>query len=303
MKIIITGSTGFIGQNLALYFERMGYEVVRMTFQKNKLSKNSQLEFYDFTAITEHARIFENVAGVVYLANLAHIPERSLSRDYAREVNVTQTLKFASISKKYGVEKFVYLSSVKAVGEKHLTSGYSNTREPNPPTFYGSLKLETEIGLKKIFKDDGKYLAIRAPLVYGAGVKANFLKLLIWINLGLPLPLSGLEVRRSMLFVGNLCHAINHFFCADKIENGAYFLSDGKPEGLIATCEFLAHLLGKPLRLYRIPKKIMSIIPGLKVLTKSLVIDDSEFRSSFKWSPAYSHEHGLAETVKWFKSR
>jgi UDP-glucose 4-epimerase len=69
---------------------------------------------------------------------------------------------------------------------------------------------------------------IRPPLVYGSGVKANFLSMMRWLSKGIPLPLGGIKNKRSLVSLDNLvdltlvcCH---HPAAANQI----FLVSDGE---------------------------------------------------------------------------
>src|SRR5205085_5865694 len=86
---------------------------------------------------------------------------------------------------------------------------------------------------------------LRPPLVYGPGVKANFLALMRAIARGWPLPLGAIANRRSVIYVGNLVDAIARCLGAE----GTYLVSDGEPVSTPQLCRELGDALGRPARL------------------------------------------------------
>ena len=303
MKIMITGSNGFIGTYISNYLENHGHEILRVVRYKENACDVKRFHTLDFEKMEASQHLFQAVDAVIHLAGLAHIPEKNLDLLDARKINVTQTLNLASQAKKNGISKFVFLSSVKVLGEDSGDSFFSDTSAPTPTTVYGNLKWEAEEALRHLFDKKMSFLFVRAPLVYGPLVKANFLSLLKIINTGLPLPLRSVQSYRSLLFVGNLADAIHCYLINDNPESGAYLLCDGDAQSIPAICHFLGESLNRKVRLFSVPKSFLSWFPGGSKLTSSLVISDSTFRSHFSWDPPFTLNDGLAETAKWYMTR
>ena len=109
--------------------------------------KDSTLDFEKMEASQD---LFREVDAVIHLAGLAHIPEKNLNILDARKINFTQTLNLATQAKKNGVSKFVFLSSVKVLGEDSGDSFFSDTSVPTPTSVYGNLKWEAEAALRNL---------------------------------------------------------------------------------------------------------------------------------------------------------
>src|SRR5207247_9831033 len=108
--------------------------------------------------------------------------------------------------------RFIFLSSVKVHGEDSGSGTYAENDTPDPQDSYGRTKLEAERALTETAARNGiELVIIRPPLVYGPEVKANFLRLLGWVDSGLPLPFASVRNRRSLIYVGNLVDAIPRF--------------------------------------------------------------------------------------------
>jgi UDP-glucose 4-epimerase len=149
---------------------------------------------------------------------------------------------------------------------------------------------------------------IRPPLVYGPGVKANFLHLLRWIDSGFPVPLAAVRNRRSLIYLGNLVDAIAR--CVEHPRAlGPFLVSDDE---VVSTPQLVAHAaraLGRPARLVRVPLgvlRVTGVITGrsgeIRRLTGNLVVDTSRAQRLLEWRPPYTLDDGLAETVRWFRS-
>jgi nucleoside-diphosphate-sugar epimerase len=217
---------------------------------------------------------------VVHLANIAHAkaPESEL-----RRVNVEGTVARAKEAARAGVRRFIYLSSSLAI----------DASDP-----YGRSKLAAEQGLAELRGIE--IVIVRPPLVYGPGVKANFLALMRGVDRGLPLPLASVDNRRSLVYVGNLVDAI--LFCLRLPEppGGAIGVSDGAPVSAPQLCRALGEALGRPARLFPFPPALLALAPPLARLARSLEVDDAALRA-LGWSPPYSMKEGLEETARWYR--
>jgi nucleoside-diphosphate-sugar epimerase len=208
-----------------------------------------------------------------------------------------------------GVRRFVFLSSVKVHGEGSRVP-YTEEQQPDPQDPYGVSKWKAEVSLKRIGGDTGlEVVIIRPPLVYGPGVKANFYQLLRSIELGLPLPLAGIQNKRSLVFLGNLIDAI--ISCATHAEAAGrtFLVSDGED---ISTSELItraAAALGRPARLLPFPSALLrlaGLLTGKKAavdrLLGSLTVDSSRIRRELGWTPPFTMTEGLRETAVWYRN-
>jgi nucleoside-diphosphate-sugar epimerase len=207
------------------------------------------------------------------------------------------------------VRRFVLLSSVKVHGEDSGSGVYGEDDALTPEDSYGRSKLEAERALTETAARTGMELVlIRPPLVYGPGVKANFLRLLSWVDSGLPLPLASVHNRRSLIYVGNLVDAIAR--CAEHpAARGPFLVSDEESVSTPELVSRIARALGRPQRLVPMPPvllRVAGMIAGrrdeIRRLTGSLVVDSSRARQVLDWRAPYTLDAGLAETARWFRS-
>ncbi len=207
------------------------------------------------------------------------------------------------------VRRFIFLSSVKVHGEDSGGRTYGEEDALNPEDSYGRSKLEAERALTETAARNGMELAmIRPPLVYGPEVKANFLRLLGWIDAGVPLPLASVRNRRSLIYLGNLVDMIAR--CAEHpAARGPFLASDEETVSTPELVSRIARALGRSARLVRTPPvllRVAGMIAGrrdeIRRLTGSLVVDSSRARRLLDWRPPYTLDAGLAETARWFRS-
>jgi len=260
MRTIVTGASGFIGRTLCPALAAAGHEVVPVSVR---------------SAVPR----FDGAQAVIHLAR----------------ADATTTLKVGREAAASGAQ-LVFVSSVKVHGEESSAPLTERSRIA-PQDAYAESKARAEDALRAIA--GLRLVVLRPPLVYGAGVKANFLALMRAIDRGLPLPLAGIVNRRSLVYVGNLVHAI--LCCADapQAAGRCYLVSDGAPLSTPELCRGIAQALGRSVRLFAVPATLLELVPGARRLTRSLEVDDSALRGELGWQPRSTLAQGLAETALW----
>jgi len=270
-----------------------------------ELPRLQWVEVPDIAGEFDRHAVLDGVDVVVHLAAIAH---RTGSEAEMRRVNVDAGCRLAEAAVG-SVRRFVFLSSVKVHGEDSGAGAYAEADTLRPENVYGRSKLEGERALTDIAsRTDMEVVLIRPPLAYGPCVKANFLRLLGWIDSGLPLPFASVRNRRSLVYLGNLVDAIIR--CAEHpAARGPFLFGD---EETIPTPELvsrIARALGRPARLFSVPPSLLRLagaIAGhrgeIQRLTGNLVVDTSRARRLLDWRPPYTLDEGLADTARWFKS-
>lgn len=319
----LTGASGFIGKNLISFSEKRDIHFVCG-------NRSNPFNFY-------------NCKSVVHLAGRAHRMEE-MATDYIqeyRQINRDLTLKLARNSVKMGLKKFIFISSVKVMGEgwkKQKERLITKTRkdlkrskvfiesdECRPDDPYSISKWEAEQGLVEVFSGQSNIqcIILRLPMVYGPGNKGNMLPLLKCASKGIPLPIGSAKGKRSMIYVKNLCDAILKILQDNRSKRPplqTYFINDdydltscelysmmsqaykGK-NGIFYMPEFLLRLAG--IIGSGIEKSFKKKIP-LNEKVVSRLFDEFRFSSKafcrdYNWSPPYNPKQGIQETVDWFK--
>ena len=294
MTILITGATGFVGSALCHALDLADYKMRR---------SNQRLSESDW------AQSFVGVNTVVHLAARVHIMRDSAADPLAefREVNVIGTLNLARQAAAAGVKRFVFLSSIKVNGEHtDIGSPFNAEQTPAPQDAYGISKHEAELGLHVIAAETGmQVVIIRPPLIYGAGVKANFASLLRAVRRGVPLPL-GLAThnRRSFVAIDNLLSLIITCVHHPNAANQTFLVSDNED---VSTADLLLRMavaLGVPSRLIPVPLCVLNA--GAKLLGKAdvaqrllgnLQVDITKNKTLLGWQPPFTLQQGLKLTV------
>jgi nucleoside-diphosphate-sugar epimerase len=288
MRVLVTGADGFVASALLPALSARGYEP----------RAAGRLQTRDIDGATDWRALLEGCEAVVHLANIAH---RTKDARALERVNVEGTRRLAEQAAAAGVRRFVYLSSVKALGEETSGRAFDEHSVAAPSTAYGRSKLAAEQSLARVARASALEVAVlRPPLVYGPRVKANFLALLRAVARGWPLPLASVRNARSLVYVGNLADAIVSAVQAPQAAGKTYLVSDGAAISTPELCRALGRALGRPARLFGLPPHALDVIPPLRSLTRSLEVDDGAIRRELGWGPPVSFEDGLAATARWF---
>jgi UDP-glucose 4-epimerase len=218
--------------------------------------------------------------------------------EYER-VNVTQTLQLSKKAKENGVKQFVFMSTVKVYGEE-TDSKYSENSICNPEDEYGKSKLKAELELQKLEDEDFKVSIIRTPIVYGYGVKANIKSLVNLVNKISILPFGKIKNKRSMVYIGNLCHLVYEIITQEKA--GIFLASDDEPFSTSKFIELMAKNLDKKVYLVKIPffESLLKILkPSFhKRLYGSLEVDNRVTKEKLNLKNPYSVEDGIKFMIK-----
>jgi nucleoside-diphosphate-sugar epimerase len=265
----------------------------------------------DIHGTTDWFRALGDATAVVHLANRAHVMREKAEDPFAlyHKVNVQGTRRLAEQAVAAGVRNFVYLSSVKVLGEATQSEPFDDKSLPNPQDPYAHSKWQAEQTLGSIASASGMQTTIlRPPLVYGAGVGANFLWLMKWIARGIPLPLSAVCNHRSMIYVGNLVDSVRVCMEDPRAAGKSYLVSDGPAVSTAQLVQQLAVALGVPNRSWPVPPRLLQAFASasgrggaVRRLTESLVVNDFTIRQETGWTPPHLLNDGLQQTADWFR--
>ncbi|MGA1941024.1 NAD-dependent epimerase/dehydratase family protein [Arcobacter sp. YIC-310] len=280
-KLLITGSSGFVG-NYFINKYKDKYKIKIFSFLKDDINN---LDCSDINIVFHLSALVHQMGGA--------------SKEEYEKVNVSQTLEMAKKAKKSGVKYFVFMSTVKVYGEE--TDGvYTEEREYIPEDEYGKSKLKAEIELQKLEDENFKVSIIRTPIVYGYGVKAN-IKNLVNLTKKIPiLPFGKIENKRSMVYIGNLCHLVDEVITQQK--SGIFLASDNEPLSTTRLIELIAKNLDKKVYLIKIPffETLLKIVkPSFhKRLYGSLEVDNSITKEKLGLKNLVSVEKGIEFMIK-----
>ena len=278
--IYISGASGFVGKALraALSGARRPYAAL------------------DLRGAAKLPR-FQAEDTVVHLAAIAHA--HGVSRAELRAVNVELAASVAEAAAAAGA-RLLFLSSVKVHGEESLAP-FRESSPIAPGDRYAQSKALAEEALAKVA--GLRLTTLRPPLVYGPGVRANFLALMNALDRRLPLPLAAIANRRSLVYLGNLVDAIVACMQSERAVGRCYLVADGDALSTPELCRRIAAALERPARLFPAPRALLELLPGAKRLTRSLEVDDAALRGDLGWRAPFDVGAALRVTAAWYRAR
>ena len=314
LRILITGASGFVGQRLSVEAAKQGM-AVRLA-QRSPGNRSGDLDAVlvgDIDGTTNWERALQNVDVVIHLAARVHVMNETTADPLGefRKTNVQGTENLARQAAHAGVRRLVYVSSIKVNGEEtgegHRYSEHDRAAPQDP---YGVSKWEAEQVLHKVALETGLEVAIvRPPLVYGSGVKGNFLQMLKVLARHIPLPLAAAGNLRSMIYVENLVSALIACATHSAAAGQTYLVSDGEDVSTPNLLRILGSAMGHPARLIYCPESILrfaGLISGksgqVERLLGSLRVDSGKIRRELNWAPRYTLQQGLQETAQWYRN-
>jgi len=322
-NVLVTGARGFIGQHLIPLLVEAGHtcRVTSRTLSQNPVlwdKNNIDIIPFDLGEQTvDYDMLLNGIDVVIHLAAKVHVMEQSSQRqDLYRQTNTAGTQNLARAAARRCVGQFIYVSTAKVHGVKseidsnNIFRAFNEADIPIPSDAYAISKVHAEQAIKEICADSNmNFVIIRPPLVYGPGVKANFLSLLNIVNQNYPLPFASIKSKRSLIYVGNLVHSI--FTCIDRSEaaNKTYLISDvdiSVPDLI----KKIAQHMEKNTMLFHCPVSLLKLLAGIvgrtsmiNRITDSLLVDASRFRRELNSTPPFSLDEGIRETVSWYCNR
>ncbi|MDZ7736193.1 MAG: NAD-dependent epimerase/dehydratase family protein [Gammaproteobacteria bacterium] len=311
-RILVTGATGFVGRRLVPRLLSDGQKVQALSRSEPDFSSPVQQKEalqWRLCDLTDPHGIYdpfvENCDAVVHLAGQAHDPSAG---DSAYEtLNYTVTRRLAQTAATNGVKHFIFVSTIKVNGGDYdfAERSYSEHDRPVPEGRYGESKWRAEQALYEACETSGmRCTVLRPPLIYGPGVKANFLALMKAVYKGLPLPLAAIDNRRSLIYVDNLCDVIVRLLRQAPADNKTYVVKDetlSTPELIRSIAEGLRvepRLFSVPVSLLKLAGSVTGKRSIVDRLTQSLVVDDSAIRRDLGWQPPVSLQQGTRETAE-----
>lgn len=304
--VLLTGASGFVGKAVLEELLARDFSVVAaLRNAPGDLDPRAAVSRFEaLDGSTNWAAALAGVRTVIHSAARVHVMNDTETDPLAafRKVNVEGTVNLARQAVQAGASRFVFISSIKVNGEgtvKGRPYGADDTPAPADP--YGVSKMEAEQALRSLASETGlEVVIVRPVLVYGPGVKANFLAMMRWLDKGVPLPFGAIDNRRSLVALGNLADLV--VTCVDHpaAANQTFLVSDGEDLSTSGLLHRMASALGRPARLLPVPSSLLELGAGLlgkrslsQRLCGSLQVDIEKTRSLLGWKPPISVDDAL----------
>ena len=315
-RVVVTGASGFIGAALAARLRGAGRPLLGTVREVQAGMPGDLQPVGDLARAPDELLddLLRGACAVVHLAGRAHVLDEIEPDPVAsyRQANVVATARIARAAVRAGVQQLIHASTVKVHGESSVPGRPLRPEDPCIPVDdYARSKLAAEREVGAICAGTALApLILRLPLVYGPGVKGNFLALMDAVARGATLPLGAIRNRRSILYVGNLVEAIAVALDTTPPPTGAYFIADAQSVAVPDLARAIGVALGEPVRLPSVP--VVALELGARLigkratiarLTRTLEVDSTSLTDATGWRPRFALADGLAETAKWWRLR
>ncbi|KVP78397.1 NAD-dependent dehydratase [Burkholderia ubonensis] len=315
-RVVVTGANGFVGRAVCRLAIAAGHDVTGLVRRPGGCIPGVREWVHDapdFDGLGDAWPGDLEVDCVIHLAARVHVMhDEAPDPDAAFDAtNVAGTLRVADAARTRSARRIVFASSVKAVGEGDAGTPLAENAAPDPQDGYGRSKLRAERELSQFGKSEGlDVVVVRPPLVYGPGVRANFLRMMDAVSHGWPLPLAAITARRSLVYVDNLADALLRCAIDPRAAGECFHVADDDAPSIAALLQMLGDALGKPARLFPVPTGVLRALgrltgrsAAIDRLTGSLQLDTGRIRRVLDWRPPYTTRQGLEATAAWYRSR
>ena len=260
--VLVTGGTGFIGRRLVTAARERGVRLrilVRLASNIPPDWEGLETVTGDLADVASLARACAGMNTVIHAAGFAHVETDSMSEFAARHwmINAEGTFHLLDAAVAARVERFVYLSSVKAVGEPGPRC-VDERWDTSPETPYGRAKRAAEERVLAVGCESGLHAVnLRPALVYGPGMKANLARLIEAVRCGWLPPLPETGNRRSLVHVDDVVQAILLAAAHPAARGQTYLLTDGRPYSGRELYLIIRRTLGLSIPRWAVPARVL----------------------------------------------
>jgi len=313
VRIFVTGANGFVGTHLVEHLLHHGH-VVTAGVRSSGTAPSGAFETVvgEIGPDTDWSGLLAGHDTVIHLAARVHVMNDTSADplEEFRRVNSIGTSTLAQAASVQGVERFVFLSSIKVNGESTAGAPFTAHDNPAPEDPYGISKHEAENLLRRIEHASGlDVVIVRTPLVYGPNVGGNFIKLLSLAGKSFPLPLGSISNRRTMTSVWNLVDLLEKASIESGARGGLILAGDEFSPSTAQLSRQLSSAMGRQSRIFPCPIGLLHFggrISGKSAvvsrLTASLEVKAGSSLTEWNWNPPHTFEDSIDRTVAWYVS-
>lgn len=311
MKLLVTGGAGFIGSNFILYMiqQHPNYQIINMdalTYAGNLENLKSvqdhpnysfvQADIADKPAVD--AIFQQGIDVVVNFAAESHVDRSILEPEIFVNTNVMGTQVLLDAAKKYGVTKFVQVSTDEVYGSLGETGLFSETTPLAPNSPYSASKAGGDLLVRAYHETFGLPVNItRCSNNYGPyQFPEKLIPLIISRALNdesLPVYGDGLNIR-DWLYVEDHCSAIDLVIHKGKIGE-VYNIGGNNERTNVHIVKTILNELGKP-------ESLITYVTDRPGHDRRYGIDPTKIMNELGWKPKHNFETGIKETIQWYLS-
>ncbi len=310
---LVTGASGFLGTTLVKALLDRGF-TVRGCARTPLVVKHPNFRFINIPVLDGSTHWVAHLSGVDTVFHLAAVVHRErLSKadlQLQRLVNVEATIRLARQCAQAGVRRFIFVSSIKVLGEETAIGKPFNEKSPFAPLdHYARTKMDAELALREIMHTSGlEVVIVRPPLVYGRGVRGNMRRIAWLVSLGIPLPFGGITTNlRSFVSSQNLVDFLITCMNDPRARNQTLLVSDGNDFSTVELLRLISSGMKKPLRLIPLSVKYLMLFgvvfgkrEAVRRLSSSLQVDSRYTEILLQWRPSTPPEVAISEMLSEF---
>lgn len=322
-RILITGASGFIGGFLVEEGLRRGWEVtaaVRPTSDRTWL-QDPHIRFLELDFRNE-ADLKNKLAGAGRFDYIIHNAGSTRERDrkgyFANNFDNTKRFVDSLLANGQAPDKFLYVSSLAAIGPTRYDQRLQPGQPPRPVTFYGESKLAAEEYLASL--KDFPWTAVQPTAVFGPREKGIYLAIKLAAQ-GWAFLIGTRPQQLSFIYVKDLVDLM--YAALERGRSGKrYLVTDGKAYSNAELGKAVGAVSGKRPFQVRIPLGVVRVVAGIseivgkwrgevpplnrekmsELAAESWLCDMSETFGDLQFQPRYDLYSGMQETVQWYKS-
>ena len=292
-QILVTGSSGFIGNYLVPQLLNQNYKVFGISKRKQKSFKNFISYNMDINKIA-NSTLQNNFSKIIHMAAFSDVDYCNLNPSKCYEINVNGTQKMLEIARKKDAE-FIFLSSSHVYGNsKNLP--FSETESSSPLSHYAASKKISEILCGTYALTYGLDIRIaRIFSVYGPNSsKSNLVfNIINQVIHDSQITLGNIESKRDFIFIEDVITGLLNIVNSKKKGHHMYNLGTGKSTSILDLINLVLDFSNKKMRVVSKKDKIR------KNDVLDVYANISKMNSHFNWRPQVSLKKGLEITYKY----
>jgi len=320
-EVLVTGATGFVGGNLVETLLKRGYSVaclVRSTSDTRSL-RNLPVRLIAGD-LGNSAKLKEDIHGIEAVFHCAGLIKAANREEFFRANQLgTRRLLEALSEGSPSLKQFIHVSSLAAAGPSSADRRLVETDQPNPISWYGESKLESE---REVLKYEGSFRVtiLRPSAVYGPRDRGTLL-IFRMVKLGCLCTPGRFTRRFSLIHVNDLTDAITRAAETEIPSGEVFFVSRPESHTWDEVGQAVAQALGKKYRRIAFPAALAhtagsagdfwSLLTGRpatvssqkvkELLQPSWTCDPSKASAYLGFNPGIDLESGIRSTVRWYR--